>query len=300
MANTPDDPTVDDDLLAADEAALNEQAPEVYDEADLERLTDAERAALTANYDDEPAAEPEPEPEDAPVPEPEPAAVPAAAQPPQAGPDLDAYKAALDAEKASLPAALSALQDRYDDGELTREELAAAQAAAVAEVGQRAAIEADNKRWADTCRVFVAANPGFLADAHRDGFNAEVEIVTADPRFAALSMDQQLALAAKRYAASVTDAEAAALTLAGAAAPQPAPKAAAAPAATPDGRTPKPLAPQPVPTLHNVPAETIDPNISNVAALAARIDRETDPEARERIMAALPDHLLDQVLSYGG
>ena len=281
MGNSSADQTVDDDLLAADKAAIEAEEVTTYDEADLERLTDAEREALTGGDEDSDETEAEAQPEQQPEQD-------APAEPTVTA---DHYKAALETGNTGLADHLRSLQDKYDDGEISREELDAAIAEslqqATARTQQTAIQAAEDARWADACRTYVAANPQLIAPEHRDGFNAEVYAVTSDPRFSNLSFEKQLDLAAKRYALTP---EGAALATT-AQEPQPSHKPA---------RQPAPLASKPVPTLADIPAETIDPNLSNVAALAARIDREDDPEARERILASMPEHLRDQVLSYGG
>lgn len=297
MAN-PQDTTVDDELLAKIDQT-DDEPTDGYSEEELERLTDAERAALLGEddetADDDPAAQQAPV---APAPEPDPAPTPAAATDLA---EIEGQIAALTAQQAEKDAALTALRGAYDDGEITADEFDRQQKALAAEVakiareagalegkvaGQR---EADDRAWVNACRSFLSQNPAFQDPAHSAGLNAEVEAVTADPRFAALSFDQQLTLAAQRYALTVPDAG-----------PSVGASPAPAPAKAPAGRTPGKLATEPPPTLATVPAETIDPNESNIAALAARLDRTTDPTEKERIMARIPEEMLDQVLAYGG
>lgn len=301
MAN-PQDTTVDDELLAKIDQT-DDEPTEGYSDEDLERLTDAERAGLLGNddetADDESRPDDEPAAQQAPVaPAPEPVAASDLAE-------IEGQIAALTAKQAEKDDALAALRSAYDDGEITADEFDRQQKALAAEVAQIAREagalegkvagqrEADDRAWTNACRSFLAQNPAFQDPAHSAGLNAEVESVTADPRFAALTFDQQLTLAAQRYALTVPDAG---LSVGASPAPAPAP----APAKAPEGRTPGKLATEPPPTLATVPAETIDPNESNIAALAARLDRTTDPTEKERIMARIPDEMLDQVLAYGG
>lgn len=301
MAN--DNTTVDDDInpLLGDLPVA--EPAEVYSDDELDRLTDEERTALTED-DAPPEMGADTAQEEQSAAEAEPA--PAAAMPDTS--EIEQRIAALTAQRDEQRATKFAdIQARYDDGAITSDEMAAELAEASRELdalaqeigtlnGQATAVQsAADAQWEAACQQWTAANPAFTAPEHLENFNAEVFAVTSDARFASMSFDQQLELAARRYAATPMGAALAAATPDTSARPPAATAKAAAPQRQPD-----PLAPKPAPTLSHVPAETIDPAMSNVAALAARLDREDDPEVREYIMGQIPGHLLDQVLSYGG
>ena len=301
------DATVDDEIAAEARAQREPESdpefPDTYTEEELERMTPAERAALTEGDDDE-APEDEPEAE----PDPEPAVEPEPVDTERLG-TLDASLADFARRDQEARAKLAALEDRWGEGEITDEERNTERDAILNEVAgiaaERGRVEgeaqalraADEAQWANACRTFLAANAAFADPAHYDAFNRQVEAVTADPDFATLPYDRQLEIAARRY----TDTpRGAALSLS--ATPE-TPKAEAPKAAAPEPVKPKkpdPIAADPVPTLASLPADTIDPNASNVAALAARLDREDDPLMREKIMASLPEDLQERLLSYNG
>lgn len=142
---------------------------------------------------------------------------------------------------------------------------------------QAEAQAADDRRWKAAVDGFKAANGELWKDEHRPRFNEHVKAVTADPRYASMTFDQQLRLAANFYVS-----ERAALDLPapklGKAAPAPAPKPGA-------GRRP-PL-PQ---TLAHLPAaemtETGNSRFSHIEAMEAAGDVEGAEEAVARLSAA--------------
>lgn len=299
------DTTVDDELDAIDRAAQPEPDDTFdYDEDALASLTDEERAAFLEDAEDEAdEAEDEADEADEAGEQPDPEEEARRAEADRLRGEQAATEQSLRAKIDALTQERASLIDLYDDGELTRDELNAKYAELDKQIGEvergvyaieaerTAEQSAEDRAWSASCRSFLEANPDFAKPEHLEAFDREVYAATS--QYPDLTHQQQLEIAAKRLQATP---DGASLQLGAgqgaekAAAPAPKPKA--------QERKPDRLATEPPRTLGDVPSETIDPNESNVATIAARLDR-AGPEEAERIMRSLPEHLRDQVLQYG-
>lgn len=208
---------------------------------------------------------------------------------------------------------LAALQDQYDDGELTSAEMRAQMkelnAAHIkaqrqvedAERHNAAQQEAYQDAWYSKTAAHMEANPEFSDQkpiAALGGYSAiqlfdqSLRFVTGDARYATLSMDQKIA-EADRIARAYAEQQGAKI---GKAEAKPAPKEdpkpkADAKAKEPGPRTDKrPPAPQ---TLANVPAAT-DNELED--SKFAAIDNEEDPELAEQMIARLSEAERDAYL----
>jgi hypothetical protein len=205
--------------------------------------------------------------------------------------DLDTNYAALIAETDTK---LAELQTLLDDGEIgdneyktkvlelaeQRGDLRANARLAEAHLAQIESAASD--QWNDAVKGFKASHAHLFAPEHFDKFNVDVQGVTADPRFANLSFDQQLVKAAQDYAFRMGQP-----ALAGKQAARP-----AAPNSTPQ-QAPKR---QPVPTLARVSnTGSVAPDGGRFAAIDARIDNK-DIMGTE---AALSRMTKEQLEAYG-
>lgn len=299
-----------DDIPAGDE----------LDENELARLTDEERAAWNAEEGadtdgttDEAALAQAQEPAAAEVPaNPAPVADPAPAAaaadpvlPARPEVDVDAAKATIDATKADKAKAF----ERYEDGELTREEYlaeldtisdreAGAKAdlkrieAYDAEVAEVAAQQFETFKANFTARAteYLKAHPGLMDETHLDSYDKHVrDVLNNETLRTRLTHDQILALAHKRY---LTDAEAMGVTAPPLAAvsPQPAadppPPAAAQKPVAPPPPTERPQLP---PTIQDMPSAALSgPRDGKYGQLQDAIER-ADAATAERLMASLSE-----------
>jgi hypothetical protein len=199
----------DDDLLTEEEmAALEaEEGEEVDGSASLEEDAEAwarsgwkeqGMAAADDDEDDEPdAQQEEPAPQEEPK-EPE--------QPRVSTSELD--KQLSDLRKQD-----DELLDQYDDGDLTREELAAARAELQSKADdltsskalEMARAEQEMKAWKASVGGYLKEYPGLKDDKVIEAFDAEVRAVTSSRAYASMTYEQQLALAHKRLAATGED-----------------------------------------------------------------------------------------------
>lgn len=316
MTNTP--MTVEEQMAAILRADREAQLPTAEE---MLQMTEAERAELNAYYADEFRDEakdtPTPEPESAaevsdPVEQPAPApeARTEAATPVDYSPQIDA----IAAQRAEAREKIKAAQDDWDNGEISEEDyqnaISAAQddvatfttqlgtmkalqdaydaqsQAAVAEEAARA-----DQEWNRVSAAFAQANPEFTNDVHFDGFNATVQAVTSDVRFAALPFDRQLDIAAKQYVV-------ASQALGG--------NAPAYSGATPAKQEDPSLPPRPDPskrpappvTLADVPSSGDNMDDSTVAGWARAIDNAAHPDEVDKILSQIPSHILDDVLQH--
>jgi hypothetical protein len=217
-----------------------------------------------------------------------PAKTPAAAPPVDTSVDYAALIAETDTKLAEL-------QTLLDDGEIGDNEYKV-KVLELAE--QRGDLRANAKlvdtyraqteavaaeQWGNAVKGFKASHAHLFGPEHFDKFNVDVQGVTADPRFANLSFDQQLAKAAQDYAFRMGQP-----ALAG---KQSAPRPAAP--KTPVQQAPKR---QPVPTLARVSnTGSVAPDGGRYAAIDARIDAK-DIAGTE---AALSRMTKEQLEAYG-
>lgn len=205
-------------------------------------------------------------------------------------PDTSAAESVI----AGLDAEIEALQDRYDDGELTRaevtakiKELTAAAAAAQSQIDAATAMtqnaaEQAVTHWKERLGEYQAAAPQLWAPEHLAHWDRHLRLVTSDEALATLSRDQQIRLAHARYAAEYEAINGAPLNI-----PRPgaAPKQAEEPKLQ-RRQDQRPEAPQ---TLAGINADT---NAAIESSRFAAIDREIvkDPLAAERAFAQMtPD-----------
>lgn len=160
--------------------------------------------------DDPDAAQAEGEEGQKPDPEPEPEPEP---QQQQKAPEPRINTAELDQTIADLRKQDDAYLDQYDDGDLTREELAEKRAELQKQIDNataQKAIAADRaerelEQWKGSVNSYFKEYPGLKDDKVIEAFDAEVRAVTGSRAYANLSYDQQLKLAHKRLAASAED-----------------------------------------------------------------------------------------------
>jgi hypothetical protein len=276
---------------------------------DLAKMTGPEReayaAALEEDAEDAAPAPQEPtqaaEPAQQPQREPEPAAPVL---------DLSPKIAALEGAQTEAQQKLAELTDQWDNGELEEEkyrqeraaleaqmrraesEAASLRSVATMQEVQREQQEAAEKarldrEWEKAATAFSAKHAEFVAPDHFDGFNAVLEGVTANAKFAVLPFEKQLDIAARTYVAQV---EAAGGTAPSYQAQQP-------PSDVPP-RPQKGEKPEPPPTLAALPQDSAsrDPNMSEAQMWAARLDAAANFKESEAILAQIPVHLRDAVL----
>ena len=312
---TETDQTESDDDDASDSSDEYDIRSEMddHDNHVLGLLTDEELAAI--NGDDE-QDEDEGEEDDF---EPEPAKAGAGDDPeqvddtpqdqqtPQAQPEsFELTQEQIDQINADAKAARQEALDKWQDGDMTNDELqeaieAAEQAKeearlAAQEQAERAkaeeAFEARKASFMQDARAYLTTDyPDLAKPEHLQEFDRHVRSVTASPRFEGKSNREMLEAAHKLYAAEADVLGIAVPALKRAAKSdaktdtKPAPKA-EAPAKP--RRAPKP---EVVPTLAKVPAaatnSAADGKWGSVAARYAQADRDGDVAAMERIMASL-------------
>ena len=177
--------------------------PEDKPEAEGQGEGEGEGSEGQGEGDDPPTKGEEPAPEPEPEPEPEP-------QKQQAPPvDLSAFDEKLEQFRKDE----EALLDQYDDGDLTREELAQKRAelsGQVAEVtGKRAVAERqmqdETNRWNGAVADYFKEYPGLKDDKAISAFDAEVRAVTSNPLLADKPYQKQLEIAHKRLLNTAED-----------------------------------------------------------------------------------------------
>lgn len=176
----------DDDAEAWKRSGWNEEAEEADGGAEDEGEEEGGEETAPAE------AEPEPEPKQ---------------------PEPRASMSELDAELKKLSDQEEELFDAYDDGDISREELAEKrrelQAQAQEITTQRAREQERHEQelrvWKGDVGAYLKAHPGLRDDAVIEAFDAEVRSVTSNPAFRSLSNAQQLAVAHKRLAAAAED-----------------------------------------------------------------------------------------------
>lgn len=138
---------------------------------------------------------------------------PAQPEAPAALPEIPDTSAAQ-AEVARINDEISALTDRYDNGDLTRAEwmaaqndLIAKQAAALSEIKAAekiisATVEATQKQWYDGLDAYKAKGNEILwSPEHINGFDAALRLVSANPAYVGIPFERQYQLAHDLYAA---------------------------------------------------------------------------------------------------
>jgi hypothetical protein len=282
-----------------------------YDESDLSRLTDEERAALEESDDEEQDDEDEEADEQAPASATEVAAAADAAPaddgegadalPPQPEVDVDAAKAIIENAEAER----KKLFEKYEDGELTGEEYLNAQAEIAArEADARADIKLFNAWEASVEQIstarfeayrdsfnaaateYLTAHPGLVDEAHVNAYDQHVkDILTNDALRSKLDHVGILTLAHKRY---LMEAEALGIKAppleAAAKAETPEPAATEKKPVAPPPPTKKPELPR---TIQNMPASDVGRvRDDRWGQLQDRLERANAAEA-EAIMASL-------------
>lgn len=296
------------------------------DDTDLSMLTEAERAALMGDDEDEdgdaaadagnPSADgaeaaPDPAAEGAPAQAAQPAdgadgAQEQAAQPEQANGKLQERLTQIDADaETRIDEAVAS----FDDGDITAAELKARLAQINRETQAKATQARDDVHFEEVktafiseARAYLGENPGLTEETHLVAFDRHVRAVTGNPAYGAMTHRQKLEAAHRLY-----EAEAKILNMAnvppvkGAAKAQ---DAAQASSAKPKGQAPaKAEAPKPaskppiVPTLAKVPAAAVtELSGGKWSALQAKFD-QAGPAERERIMASLSERERDEFAS---
>lgn len=318
-----DGPAIPDDVPASETSE--------YTEAELARLSPEERAAITGEID---ADTPDPNdafpdspfadapatsardfapignnvrPQGQPLFADEPAAAPPVQQPPATPPveppapaappalseaDIAAIVAKADEERAAVIA-------RYDDGELSHEELSAEiraveerAAQARADIAWQARATADiQARFTEVATTYLVAHPELLEPDHVNGYDAEVRATFSNPAFANQPYEKVLDVARQSYAVKAAALGRPLPVIGGA---QPSPGG--------DGltNTTRAVAQREAPmTLAAVPPAAQSQIQGELAQLQAQIDRTTDPYELERLMKRLPDDARDQFASMG-
>ena len=297
--------------------------------ADMAKAADPEPEPEAVKEPDpkpEPEAAPEPEAPEAAKPEADPAkpAEPAAADPaPEPESEAPAPKPTPEPEQPKLPdiskveettAALKATRkealDRYNDGELSEDELnteldritgeLAAEQAKVAlhtQMTEDAQAKADRGYWG-TIEAIKVDNAALWAPEHARGFDAAVREVQGHPVYSTLPLDQQIQIGAKNY---VTAMRAARPDFSIALSPDmQAYIDGAKPAPTPPPNDPKHKPkdgkPDPQPSLSTVPQSDTGPNEDGEFAVLDRLMDE-HPDQAEAALARLPEWKQEQYLS---
>ena len=233
-----------------------------------------------------PGAEITPDPSPEPVKPEAPAPAEVQAETP---PQID-MKAIRDQSDADFAAAMT----RWEDGEITTEELKAenrrirddedrrvmeAQDAAREQVAQAKQQEFRNAFLAEA-KVYATKFPDLFSDSHIQGFDTYVRAVTSDPANDKLSNSQMLEMAHQMYAVA---AQSRGITIPAPATPKPA-KAA---------RPPKPEIP---PSVARIPASA--PNTAGDSGRLATLQRqiiEADALTAEKIMAGMSEADLEAI-----
>ena len=209
--------------------------------------------------------------------------------------DVSAQKATVDA----MDTKIAALQEQYDDGDLTSEEWraqlsalvreqAAAQAALDAAEAQMAdaapKAEAYREAWFSKVDAYAAQHPYLMTPEHYDNWDAALKMVNANGAYQNLPMAQRIQTAHRIYSAHYESIEGKPLpTSPGLTTAQ---KAEAAKPTIPGPRTdPRPEAPTTLADLTNANDGGLEDG------RFAQIDRiaDSDPIAAERMVAALSD-----------
>lgn len=273
--------TEEERAALADEDDTGTEDDDTTPEGDDDATTQDEAEAAAAQAAAEAAAPIEP-PAQAPA--------PAAQEPFEPLPDTTA----LNDQFQQAQAKLGALFEKYEDGELTRDEYLAQQREATVEVANvqaklhqaEAAADRWSQSWVKEVRAFFKEAPDVFTEAHGQGFDATVRQINGDPAYANLGHRQRLELAHATYAAraNALGNPVAALTKAKAAdpVPTPDPKAQARAKAAEAG---KPAIP---PSLARVPAAAaMRAADGKFGALQAALDATDDPLVHERLMSQL-------------
>ena len=269
-AGLPDAFSMDDLKAFLDDgeiAALTGADESIMDDAAFSVAPEAEPAAPVAP----PPSQPDPQP----------------LQPQIQLPDVaDAQKAITDTD-----AALKALAASYDDGELTRAEWDAQQAAliqqkasAMAQIELAQAVIAQNQQsraeaWFAKVDAYHSQYPELASQDHIDGWDAALRSVSGSDAYSRLPMEKQIELAHRLYADHVEVTTGQTIT-------RPTAAKAAAPTAPTGPRTdPRPEAPR---TLTNLAG--LEPGADADDGTFAAIDRmmNVDPERAEQMLSRLP------------
>lgn len=280
----PEEPADDRPWLAADREAMKG----LLTDEELEALKDDE----DEGGDDDPAPEQDSAGDDTtkqaadPDPVQQPAAEPAAATAGLTAEELAEVKAATRSE-------LDKLQDQYDDGELTRDELRQKQAAALAAEDQAVqdaiarksdALEAERAEafvttHREAAKVFFAKNPALQQDsAVLMRFDTLQQQVQNDPDFAGKNSMEIFAEAKARLVDEANR------------------KGQSIPGVTDAPKRPTHATRQLPPNMADIPAVASNtPPVSRLAAIAAKID-SADTITGEKIMASLTPEERDMIL----
>lgn len=199
-----DDPVV----VLPDPAAKQDPDPASLQAEDDEVLKTALEAQQKANPAPAPAAETQPPAQV----EQQPAAEEEPGEPVLEVPDTTAAEATVQA----LETQIDALQQKYDDGDLTATEMKAQMAALVKEQAKAQAVidsaaqiietaqQRANEAWVNSLNKFKdAGNADLWSDTHRAGFDAQLKLVTSNPdNTATMKFPALIRLAAQQYAAA--------------------------------------------------------------------------------------------------
>ncbi len=125
-------------------------------------------------------------------------------------PDTTEAKATLDRVEQQI----EALADQYDNGDLTKaeflaktRELSDQQAKArvqieAAEMAMQQATQQQIKHWESRLEAYKATAPELWTEAHIQGWDQHLRMVTSNPAYVDLSRDQQIQLAHRMYASA--------------------------------------------------------------------------------------------------
>tara|TARA_R110002126_G_scaffold290704_5_gene448346 strand:+ start:2285 stop:3259 length:975 start_codon:yes stop_codon:yes gene_type:complete len=191
----------------------------------------------------------------------------------------------------------------YQNGDLSDEEYNALVLAAQSRLSDLsfqmgATTQPATDSWEAASAAFMEANPILQDEEHFNGFNQALAIV--DQRMSKMgATDEEILAAALRSYSAQMEAVGAPLEQVSNPESQKAgddKKAGAKPEDEKLKVKPASERPSGPTTLADLPSETIDPNQSQFDAIIARIDNEEDFAVRERLMASLPDHILEEVL----
>lgn len=172
------------------------------DEGEIAALTDGDDSVLAAIETQQP--QPEVAAPTTATPEP----VPQQQAPTMPLPDVQAAQQAI----TDADAALAALTQKYDDGDLTRAEwdaeqaaLVASKAGAMAQIQMAQAVMAQQQQaraqtWYAKLDAYHAQHPDLASDAHIDGWDSALRSVTGSQAYSGLPMEKQIELAHRLYA----------------------------------------------------------------------------------------------------
>lgn len=217
-------------------------------------------------------------------------------------PDTSAYEARV----AEINEELGGLLGRYNDGDLTedevselqqnliKEQVAAQTAISNAESLAQSAVDQATEHWFSRLDAYKELAPElFDEDTHRPAWDAKLRMVTGSEEYTDLTRDGQIRMAHKLYAAEYEARNGSALDI-----PVPTSKAAAkveeqAPKQKEVRTDPKPEAPQ---TLSGINSDSDQEVQDSTFAAIDRIGLE-DPERAEEMVAELSPKLYEQYLA---